>query len=380
MLIGALALLIKVDINENKTNKFYALLIGVFVGINFFISDALVNVFLKILIQPPLSLPQYVIYFILSILLTIVLSVVLSKVLNIEYINVNSTYEQLQLKKQIFLMVIVLFSLLAISISFITYNILNIQDMRIYLVNFILFISYLCSNIIMSHYYNQSTSKQLELLNNKIDMERLQGYVSTIESLYDNLRTFKHDYKNILLTLHQYIESKDIDGLEKYYKENILETGSLVDIKDYTAPLKNIQNIPLKSLLLANISKAESKNINIEIEINDPIIHLAIEPIDLSRILGIFLDNAIEESELTTNKLLKIAIILKGFSTLIVIQNSCRNNIPIYKLTQKGFSTKGDNRGLGLYTAKEIIDKYETCTLNLETENNMFTLELWIRN
>ena len=110
LLIGALALLIKVDINVNKTNKFYAILIGVFVGINFFISDALVNIFLKILIKPPLSMPQYIIYFILSILLTIVLSVVLSKVLNIEYINVNSTYEQLQLKKQIFLMVIVLFS------------------------------------------------------------------------------------------------------------------------------------------------------------------------------------------------------------------------------------------------------------------------------
>ena len=380
LIILSLALLIKVDVYVNKTNNLYALLIGVFVGMNFFISDALVNVFLKILIKTPMNIHLYLTYFSLSILLSIILSIVLSKVLNIDPINENSNYNQIQIKKQIFLMVTILFSLLAISISFITYNILNIQDMRVYLVNFILFISYLISNVIMSYYYNQATAKQLELLNNKIDMERLQDYVSNIESLYDNLRTFKHDYKNILLTLNQYIENKDINALEEYYKENILQTGSLIDIKDYTAPLKNIQNIPLKSLLLANISKAESKNININIEISEPIIHLAIDPIDLSRLLGIFLDNAIEESELTTNKLLNIAIILKGVSTLIVIQNSCRDNIPIYQLSDKGFSTKGGNRGLGLYTAKEIIDKYETCNLNLEIENNMFTLELWIRN
>lgn len=381
LIILALAILIKVDIHVNKTNNLYALLIGVFVGMNFFISDALVNVFLKILIKTPMNLYLYITYFTLSIILSIILSLVLSKVLNIDYIHVNSDYNHIQIKKQMFLMLTILFSLLAISISFITYNILNIQDMKVYLVNFILFISYLISNVIMSYYYNQSTSKQLELLNNKIDMDRLQDYVSNIESLYDNLRTFKHDYKNILLTLNQYIENKDIDALEEYYKENILQTGSLVDIKDYTAPLKNLQNIPLKSLLLANIAKAESKNININIEISEPIIHLAINPIDISRLIGIFLDNAIEESETTNEKLLNIAIILKGVSTLIVIQNSCRDNIPIYQLNQKGFSTKGyNNRGLGLYTAKEIISKNSNCSLNLEIENNIFTLELWIRN
>ena len=53
-----------------------------------------------------------------------------------------------------------------------------------------------------------------------MDMERLQEYTTNVENLYNNLRTFKHDYKNILLTLNHYIENKDIDSLEKYYKEN----------------------------------------------------------------------------------------------------------------------------------------------------------------
>ena len=91
----------------------------------------------------------------------------------------------------------------------------------------------------MSYFYNQYLIKQTELFNNKMDMERLQEYTTNVENLYNNLRTFKHDYKNILLTLNHYIENKDIDSLEKYYKENILETGLLVDTKDYKVKLKN---------------------------------------------------------------------------------------------------------------------------------------------
>ena len=272
------------------------------------------------------------------------------------------------------------FSLFAISITFITYNILNINDIRIYAVNFVLFISFLICNIIMSYFHNQYSIKQSELINNKMYMERLYEYTSNIENLYDNLRTFKHDYKNILLTLNYYIENKDIDSLEKYYKENILDTGLLVDTKDHKVKLKNLKSIPIKSLVLANIAKAESKNINIDIEILEPIIHFNIKDVDLSRLLGIYIDNAIEECELTEEKKLSIAFILRGVSTVIVIQNSCRDNIPLFKINEKGFSTKGENRGLGLYNAKKIVDKYENCLVNTNIENNVFTLELWIRN
>ena len=257
---------------------------------------------------------------------------------------------------------------------------LNINDIRIYAINFILFVSYLTCNILMSYFYNQYLIKQTELFNNKMDMERLQEYTTNVENLYNNLRTFKHDYKNILLTLNHYIENKDIDSLEKYYKENILETGLLVDTKDYKVKLKNLKNIPIKSLVLANIAKAESQNINIDIEVMEPILHFNINTVDLSRLLGIYIDNAIEECEFTKEKKLSIAFILRGLSTVIVIQNSCRDNIPLFKINEKGFSTKGENRGLGLYNAKKIVDKYENCLVNTNIENNIFTLELWIRN
>ena len=375
-----LFILAKADLSINKINKGVVGLTAILVLMNYFICDALVNLFLKAFINISLNIALFVSYIILSDLLTIISSFILSKLISIDYIDNTLSLKKLGFNKQIFLLLTINFSLFAISITFITYNILNINDIRIYAVNFVLFISFLICNIIMSYFHNQYSIKQSELINNKMYMERLYEYTSNIENLYDNLRTFKHDYKNILLTLNYYIENKDIDSLEKYYKENILDTGLLVDTKDHKVKLKNLKSIPIKSLVLANIAKAESKNINIDIEILEPIIHFNIKDVDLSRLLGIYIDNAIEECELTEEKKLSIAFILRGVSTVIVIQNSCRDNIPLFKINEKGFSTKGENRGLGLYNAKKIVDKYENCLVNTNIENNVFTLELWIRN
>lgn len=375
-----LFILAKADLSINKINKGVVVLTAILVLMNYFICDALVNLFLKAFINISLNIALFVSYIILSDLLTIISSFILSKLISIDYIDNTLSLKKLGFNKQIFLLLTINFSLFAISITFITYNILNINDIRIYAVNFVLFISFLICNIIMSYFHNQYSIKQSELINNKMYMERLYEYTSNIENLYDNLRTFKHDYKNILLTLNYYIENKDIDSLEKYYKENILDTGLLVDTKDHKVKLKNLKSIPIKSLVLANIAKAESKNINIDIEILEPIIHFNIKDVDLSRLLGIYIDNAIEECELTEEKKLSIAFILRGVSTVIVIQNSCRDNIPLFKINEKGFSTKGENRGLGLYNAKKIVDKYENCLVNTNIENNVFTLELWIRN
>ena len=375
-----LFILAKADLSINKINKGVVVLTAILVLMNYFICDALVNLFLKAFINISLNIALFVSYIILSDLLTIISSFILSKLISIDYIDNTLSLKKLGFNKQIFLLLTINFSLFAISITFITYNILNINDIRIYAVNFVLFISFLICNIIMSYFHNQYSIKQSELINNKMYMERLYEYTSNIENLYDNLRTFKHDYKNILLTLNYYIENKDIDSLEKYYKENILDTGLLVDTKDHKVKLKNLKSIPIKSLVLANIAKAESKKINIDIEILEPIIHFNIKDVDLSRLLGIYIDNAIEECELTEEKKLSIAFILRGVSTVIVIQNSCRDNIPLFKINEKGFSTKGENRGLGLYNAKKIVDKYENCLVNTNIENNVFTLELWIRN
>ena len=48
------------------------------------------------------------------------------------------------------------------------------------------------------------------------------------------------------------------------------------------------------------------------------------------------------------------------------------------KIYDKGYSTKGENRGLGLYNLKSIVDKNPNMNLNTFINEGMFTQDLYI--
>ena len=74
-------------------------------------------------------------------------------------------------------------------------------------------------------------------------------------------------------------------------------------------------------------------------------------------------------------------MINKGKSVIILIINSCENNIgPIAQLFKEGYSTKGNGRGLGLSTFKNTIDTYSNIVVDTEIENNKFVQCLNIKN
>ena len=93
----------------------------------------------------------------------------------------------------------------------------------------------------------------------------------------------------------------------------------------------------------------------------------------LSRVIGILLDNAIEAClELESDKLLEITILRIDKTIDFQIANNFLNTgIPIEELKKEGYSSKGENRGLGLISAQDIIKNYNMI-LTTKIENNMF--------
>ena len=102
---------------------------------------------------------------------------------------------------------------------------------------------------------------------------------------------------------------------------------------------------------------------------------------DLTRILGIFLDNAIEASLLQSKPHINIAIIQMDLEEIvIVIQNKTQQQYPdIKQLFEENYSTKGITRGYGLYTVKQILSHYPTIDLNTYIENGWFIQEMVIK-
>lgn len=142
------------------------------------------------------------------------------------------------------------------------------------------------------------------------------------------------------------------------------------------ANLANLKITGIKGLILTKTLQAEKEGISVHIEIPDEIEELSMNVIDISRILGIFLDNAIEANiENNENKEIDIAIFhsMSG-STLIIIENTISDNsIMINQIFDEGYSTKGKNRGTGLSTVKSILKNYPNVMLNTDVNNGVFT-------
>lgn len=257
--------------------------------------------------------------------------------------------------------------------------------------------------------------------------KNLQEYTDKLEVLYSDMRTFRHDYLNILSTMSDYINNHDIEHLEHYYNEQVLPFNSTMKDTDHKLnSLIHIKLVELKSLLSLKILSSYNKNLNVTVEIFEDIDQVSMYTLDLSRLLGIYLDNAIEAAEETEDKILNIAIIkiddenpnadiknekntdktlsqkkeekehllkllhLKSKPkqayeyenrnrVIFIIQNSClAESVPFGKINAFGYSSKGPHRGVGLYSAAKIITKYPNIVSETRLSNHLFTQHLEI--
>ncbi|MDU1003443.1 MAG: GHKL domain-containing protein [Clostridium butyricum] len=240
-------------------------------------------------------------------------------------------------------------------------------------INGMLFLFYSILLMIITYILIINITKEINLKNKQIQFENLQQYTNSLEDLYTDMRGFRHDYINIISSLMGYIENKDMDGLERYFNKRILCLSEGIEANNLKiGNLKNIKVTEIKGILSSKLIRAQELEIDTFIDIVEPIEKINMDIIDLSRIVGILLDNAVEGAVECDKPSLKVGIINKENSILIVIINSVKDKIPIYKIYEKDFSTKGENRGLGLYSLKEITNKYNNVFLDTVLENNEF--------
>jgi two-component system sensor histidine kinase AgrC len=250
-------------------------------------------------------------------------------------------------------------------------------------INMILVVGFFGMSVFLMYSSSKSVKNKLRQEYKDKEYQRLKEYTDKIENMSDELRRFKHDYMNILQTLGGYIDERDIDGLREFYNNDLLkESNKIIDKDRYLSLLKHIKISALKALIASKVINAYSHGVEIRIEISDDIYELQVSIIDICRIVGILLDNAIEAAALCDIKNVHIAIIKNDDFTVFIINNSCSEDTPpIYKIYDKNFSTKGEGRGIGLKTVRHIIDeKYSNITLNTKIENCTFKQELIIRN
>ncbi|MBV7274552.1 GHKL domain-containing protein [Clostridium sp. PL3] len=207
---------------------------------------------------------------------------------------------------------------------------------------------------------------------------QLKIFVKENEKMTYELKRIRHNALNILYGLSGYIENSDWQGLTEYFYQF---EEQIKDLKgNYIFSINNIKNHALKGLLVVKLDKAKSLGINVSVELEN-IIYLEkkfIKTTDLCELLGVYLDNAIEAASEAKIKKLNICILENVKSIVISIRNTF-NEIPNVSDINRGISTKGKDRGIGLILSKNILRKYNNIIHNTFIEYIFFIQEIYIK-
>ena len=142
----------------------------------------------------------------------------------------------------------------------------------------------------------------------------------------------------------------------------------------------------IKGLCYFKVQDAENKGIDVDINIskkveNSTIFDLNIkEERDFGRILGVYLDNAIEASVQSSKKEMGFEAYANLDKELkIIISNTYNNDIDENKLGQESFSTKGKTRGHGLLLVRQLINRNKRFEAKTEMKDNIYTQTIEIK-
>ncbi|MCC3752764.1 GHKL domain-containing protein, partial [Staphylococcus epidermidis] len=358
-----------------KKIKLYSILVVLFTTMILYITN-FITVYIHLTIKDyiPFKFVLQLIHFTFFVIITLIiayLTQLLFNKLKVSYLSLNKRY--------LFIITIVLF------ISFILLYMVSQTDMRgndtlklyaILLMGIMVFLSVVI--LVMSNF----TLREMRYKRNVKEIEAYYEYTLRIESINNEMRKFRHDYVNILTTLSDYIREDDMPGLRKYFNENIVPMKD--KLKTRSIKMNGIEKLKvreIKGLITTKIIQAQEKRIPISIEVPDEIDRIDMNTVELSRIIGIIVDNAIEASENLEEPLINIAFIDNEEAVTFIVMNKCSDDIPkIHELFEQGFSTKGDNRGLGLSTLKELTDSNENVLLDTVIENGYFVQKVEINN
>ena len=203
------------------------------------------------------------------------------------------------------------------------------------------------------------------------DMER---YSRHIEELYKEVRSFRHDYTNLLTSLRLGIEEEDMEQIKEVY-DSVLKDSSekLQDNKYDLGRLVNVRDRALKSLLARKFIKAREKDIVFNVEVPEEIQVEGMSLLDFLTIVSILCDNAIEASAEASQPHVSIAFIKNGAQETFIIENSIKEeSIDVSEIFSFGVSSKGEDRGVGLYTVMKIVESYPNVSLNTTCQNQVF--------
>lgn len=197
---------------------------------------------------------------------------------------------------------------------------------------------------------------------------RLENLVY-LNELFFTMRGQRHDLNNHLQTLYGFLSVEAYEEAKVYLDECISKVNVINQII-------RSDNSALNAMLYVKSAQMERYGILFEVDIRASLCR-PVKTIELNVVVGNLLDNAIQKLTNTPSvedpKIVLESYIKNETVVIKIIDNgSMIEPSNVDKIFVPGFSTKQGNEGMGLYTVRKLLDKYNG-TINVISKMGLTT-------
>lgn len=268
------------------------------------------------------------------------------------------------------LLLILIMNILLVTV----YHDVNIET--IILVNFVFII--MCACILYKNLVDGSNIVKMQV-ENKALLNNLEEY----EKMLDYQRVANHENKNQLLIVRSLLKENENSDALNYVNEVLDDKKDDNDVlfgRAKKIPSGGLQGIVYQKILVMN-----DKNIKPILDVSNSVKKFKLENLDtklnydICRIVGVFLDNSIEETEKLDEREIMLSMYEQNNDLVIEISNKFKNVPDLERLEEKGYSTKGKGHGYGLSLVNDIVNNNNQIINEKGITRNIFTQKLIIK-
>ncbi len=212
----------------------------------------------------------------------------------------------------------------------------------------------------------------------KWEKEGIAAYYQELGTSITAMQEIRHDIKNIFFTMGNFVERSDDPEMKQFFWEKIYPySEKAIRQSELLSAIYQLPAEALRAFFYLKVSQAIQQEIAVRLEtaIVPEHFQTGMDIIDLTRILGILLDNAMEETVRIPGGVLDIRVACSEGGCSYVIKN------PVTKMTENmgiraGSTEKGSGHGHGLNIVRELLAQYPHASLNSVLRNGTFVQSL----
>lgn len=215
----------------------------------------------------------------------------------------------------------------------------------------------------------------------KQENKQMYTHVTKYEKIITEQGKANHEFKNQLMVIRGYAQmnsSKLID-----YIDSITKDASKTQSSYLISQLNKFPEGGIKGLLYYKLSVMEEEKIKYELDVETGVkTKLNVLSVNMykniTKILGVLFDNAIEASKKSKKKIILISVTKDKSSVIFNISNSYSGKIDLSKLGS-GYTSKGFGHGYGLRLVNDILNETNSFIVKNDVVNGYFVSELTVK-